>query len=200
MDKKIFITIFTLFLSGIYFGAFSQNKKLVIDAQKSTLNWEGHRFFGGMHTGTINLLKGEGRLSEGKLSSGEFTIDMNSIQVTDLQGETAERLATHLKTADFFDTGKHPVATFRLKHLDYAGENLAAVVGDIVIRGIVQQISFPAEIKVEDGTFHASAKWIRVDRTIHDSQYGSIKFFRDLGRKIVHDEFIIHLELFGTVQ
>ena len=200
MNKHILTLIFALIFAASPWSAFAQNKQIVIDPQKSSLNWEGHRFFGGMHTGTIKLIKGEARLSDGKLAGGEFTIDMNSIKVTDLEGETAERLATHLKTADFFDAENHPVAVFRLRHIDYASENLAAIVGDIVIRGTAQQISFPAAINVKDGLFHASAKGIRVDRTVHDSQYGSLKFFRDLGRKIVHDEFVVHLELFGTVQ
>lgn len=200
MYKKLFVSIFTLLLAGIHFNGYSQQTNLVIDPQKSTLSWEGHRFFGGNHTGTINLIEGKGQLLDGKLIGGEFIIDMNSIQVTDLEGETAERLATHLKTPDFFDAGNYPQAIFRLKHIDYAGENLAAVVGEIVIRGIAQQISFPANINVKEGTFHASAKGVRVDRTVHDSQYGSIKFFRDLGRKIVHDEFIVHFEITGMIQ
>lgn len=200
MNIKTTASIFFLLLSGIFLGAYAQDQKLVIDPQKSTLNWEGHRFFGGMHTGTIKLVKGEGVISDGKLSGGEFIIDMNSIQVTDLEGETAERLSNHLKTDDFFDAGNFPQATFRLKHIDYAGENLAAIVGEIVIRGIVQQISFPAEISLENGQFHAKAEGIRVDRTVHDSRYGSLRFFRDLGRKVVHDEFVIHLELFGSIQ
>jgi len=200
MNKKITVSIFLMLLSGIFVGAYAQDQKLVIDPQKSTLNWEGHRFFGGKHTGTIKLVKGEGLIADGKLTGGEFLIDMNSIQVTDLEGETAERLATHLKTDDFFDAGNFPQATFRLKYIDYASENLVAIVGEIVIRGIAQQISFPAEISFANGQFHAKAQGIRVDRTVHDSKYGSIKFFRDLGRKIVHDEFVIDLELFGSTQ
>lgn len=194
--KAVFLTI----LSTVCVATLTLAQSLIyqVDVDKSKLDWEGHRFFGGMHTGNIDLHQGSLNVSDGKLSSGVFQIDMNSMVVTDIEGEPAERLAAHLKTDDFFDSEKHPYATFRLKHIDYAGDKLAAIVGDISIRGITQQISFPAEITIEGDQLRAVARGIRVDRTVHDSQYGSINFFRDLGRKIVHNEFILNVELFAT--
>lgn len=194
--KAVFLTI----LSTVCVATLTLAQSLIyqVDVDKSKLDWEGHRFFGGMHTGNIDLHQGSLNVSDGKLSSGVFQIDMNSMVVTDIEGEPAERLAAHLKTDDFFDSEKHPYATFRLKHIDYAGDKLAAIVGDISIRGITQQISFPAEITIEGDQLRAVARGIRVDRTVHDSQYGSINFFRDLGRKIVHNEFILNVEIFAT--
>lgn len=176
----------------------AQSLTYQVDVEKSKLDWEGHRFFGGMHTGNINLYTGKLSVLDGKLNAGVFQIDMNSIEVTDISGEPAERLTAHLKTDDFFDVEKFPYANFRLKHIDYADDKRAAIVGEISIRGITQQISFPAEITIEGDQLHAVARGIRVDRTVHDSQYGSINFFRDLGRKIVHNEFVLNVELFAT--
>jgi polyisoprenoid-binding protein YceI len=198
--KNIVLGICVLMLAGFNQFGYAQNQQVKVDVLNSQVDWEGQRFFGGGHTGTIALKSGVLELKDGKVVSGEFSINMESIQVTDLEGETAKRLEDHLKTADFFDVGKFPIALFRIKQIDYANDNLAAVVGEIVIRGIAQRIAFPAEIEVKDGVFSASAKGIRVDRTLHDSQYGSLKFFKDLGRKVVHDEFLIHLNLKGTVQ
>ncbi len=198
--KNIVLGICVLMLAGFNQFGYAQNQQVKVDVLNSQVDWEGQRFFGGGHTGTITLKSGVLELKDGKVVSGEFSINMESIQVTDLEGETAKRLEDHLKTADFFDVGKFPIALFRIKQIDYANDNLAAVVGEIVIRGIAQRIAFPAEIEVKDGVFSASAKGIRVDRTLHDSQYGSLKFFKDLGRKVVHDEFLIHLNLKGTVQ
>lgn len=198
----IFRTLFTTAAAGLLFvsSAFGQSDTYRVDVEKSVLSWEGHRFFGGMHTGNIDLRDGALQVAADKLTGGSFRIDMNSIVVTDVQGDPAERLAAHLKTEDFFDAGNHPVATFRLKHIDYAGDRRAAIVGDITIRGITQQISFPAEIAINDGKLHAVAAGIRVDRTVHGSQYGSVSFFRDLGRKIVNDEFVLNVELFAKKQ
>lgn|SRR5690554_5247284 len=194
--KAIFFT--ALFVVGMTTFTLAQSLSYQVDVEKSKLDWEGHRFFGGMHTGNIHLQSGQLNVSDGQLISGVFQIDMNRIEVTDISGEPAERLTAHLKTDDFFDVENHPYATFTLKHIDYADEKLAAIVGEISIRGISQQISFPAEITTEGDQLRAVARGIRVDRTVHDSQYGSINFFRDLGRKIVHNEFVLHVELLAT--
>lgn len=194
MNVKMFFAGFVFFFLFAA-SSFGQSGTYRVDTEKSVLSWEGHRFFGGKHTGTIDLQSGTLQVSDGKLSGGTFAIDMNSIKVTDIQGDPAQRLAAHLKTEDFFDAANHPQATFQLKHIDYADEKRAALVGDITIRGITQQISFPAEITIEGTQVHAVGNGIRVDRTVHESHYGSVKFFRDLGRKIVHDEFVLNVEL-----
>lgn len=190
-----------LFVSLIFVSfAFGQSQTYHVDVERSVLSWEGHRFFGGMHTGNIDIKEGVLQVDADQLVGGTFRIDMNSIVVTDIEGDPAERLAAHLKTDDFFDVANHPQATFRLKHIDYAGDQQAAIVGEITIRGITQQISFPAVITMGEGRLHAVAQGIRVDRTVHESRYGSVNFFRDLGRKIVHDEFVLHVELFAERQ
>ncbi|HWK58478.1 MAG TPA: YceI family protein [Parapedobacter sp.] len=166
-----------------------------VDITRSALSWEGHKFFGGKHAGTIELLNGTFEVADNKLTGGTFAIDMNSIRVTDLTGETAEKLANHLKTDDFFDAVNFPQATFVIKRVEYADEQRAAVLGELTIRGIAQELAFPATITITDGKLNASASNIRVDRTVHDAKYGSVRFFRDLGRKIVSDEFTLNLEI-----
>lgn len=169
-----------------------------VNIQKSTIAWEGHKFFGGQHTGTIQLLDGQLIVEDNQLKGGTFTIDMNSIHVTDLTGETAKKLADHLKTDDFFDAVNYPTATFNIKHVEYANDHQAALVGDITIRGITQELVFLAEIHIEGTQLKASANNIQVDRTIHEATYGSVRFFRDLGRKIVKDEFALAIELYAA--
>lgn len=169
-----------------------------LDPAASTIGWEGHKFFGGNHTGTIDVRDGRLQVVDGKLVGGSFTIDMNSIQVTDLEGETAAKLAAHLKTDDFFDVPNHPVATFEISRVEYGGANQAAIVGDLTLRGVKQQLVFLATIDVKGGTLQATAKGVRVDRTVHDAKYGSIRFFSDLGRKIVGDEFTLDIAIQAT--
>lgn len=177
------------------FSSGTDVESYTLDRASSTISWEGHKFFGGKHTGTISLIGGEFDVYEGKLTGGQFTIDMNSIKVTDLQGETAEKLAAHLKTDDFFDAVNHPTATFTITNVDYATATQAAVVGDLMLRGIKQELVFLAEIDIQAGVLQAKASGVRVDRTVHDAHYGSARFFRDLGRKIVSDEFTLDIQV-----
>lgn len=161
----------------------------------SGIDWEGHKFFGGKHTGTIGVKDGTLQVREGKLTGGTFRIDMNSIRVTDLQGETAEKLAAHLKTDDFFDAANHPLATFVITNVEYGGANQAAIVGDLTLRGVKQELVFLASIDIAGNALQARASGVRVDRTVHDAKYGSARFFRELGRKIVSDEFTLDIQI-----
>jgi polyisoprenoid-binding protein YceI len=71
------------------------------------------------------------------------------------------------------------------------------VVGDLTIKGITNQVSFPAEVKVEGDVLTASGT-ASIDRTKWDIKYGSGKFFSDLGDNMIKDEFEIKFELKAT--
>ena len=48
----------------------------------------------------------------------EISLDMESITDTDLADAALNRiLVAHLKSEDFFDTARHPTATFALHHV-----------------------------------------------------------------------------------
>lgn len=191
------IYLFVLFASigALGFSNAHIAETYILDKASSSIHWEGHKFFGGNHTGTIDITDGTFEVRDGKLVGGQFTIDMNSIRVTDLEGDAASRLAAHLKTDDFFDAANHPRASFVISRVEYAGAKQAAVVGDLTLRGISQELVFLAEIDVEANTLRAVASGVRVDRTVHDAKYGSVRFFSDLGRKIVSDEFTLDIKV-----
>ncbi|HLI82361.1 MAG TPA: YceI family protein [Bryobacteraceae bacterium] len=74
-------------------------------------------------------------------SKVEIQIDANSIDTGD------GRRDGHLKTADFFDTEKHPQITFRSTKIESAGPNRYRVTGDLTIRGVAK----PVTLEVEHG-------------------------------------------------
>ena len=68
----------------------AQNKK--IDVKKSSIAWVGKKVTG-QHNGTINFLSGTLVFKGKTLKGGEFVVDMNSINTTDLQaGKGKEKL------------------------------------------------------------------------------------------------------------
>ena len=79
---------------------------LKVDASASTFNWLGKKFTG-EHNGTVGVQGGSLVVDGGKLSGGEFTIDMKSIKCLDLTdaGYNA-KLIGHLTSPDFFDIAK----------------------------------------------------------------------------------------------
>ena len=53
------------------------------------------------------------------IKNAEFVMDMTSFTVSDLEGEWKEKFLTHVKSGDFFEVDKHPVAKLEIeKQLD----------------------------------------------------------------------------------
>jgi polyisoprenoid-binding protein YceI len=147
----------------------AQTKK--VDAAKSTINWVGKKVTGS-HEGTINLKDGALVFKGNKLAGGSFTVDMTSINTTDLEGKGKANLDGHLKSDDFFGTENHPTANLVIKKIADKGNGVYGVNADLTIKGKTNTIGF--EITVAGNTATADLK---VDRTKYDIKYGSGSFF-----------------------
>ena len=62
--------------------------------------------------------------------------------------------------------------------------------GDMTIRGVTNAIKFKA--KINDGK--ASAK-LKIDRTKYGVKYASKSFFKNVGDKMIYDEFDLEVNL-----
>src|SRR5688572_19483059 len=97
-------------------SAFSQSAVYQVDTKQSTVHWHGYYVFSfGEHYGTINLKKGQ-LSATGDQLTGFFDIDMTSIRNLDMQHEEdgGKGFDDHLKSEDFFFTGKFPDARFEI--------------------------------------------------------------------------------------
>ena len=63
------------------FTVSAQTKK--INVSKSTINWVGKKVTG-EHSGTINFKEGNLVFNKGLVKAGTFTVDMTSINTTDI--------------------------------------------------------------------------------------------------------------------
>ncbi len=180
-----FVAIFTVFTAK------AQTCK--VDTQKSTIEWVGRKVTGA-HSGTLKFASGSLNYN-GSLKGGSFVIDVNSIKVTDIQGEMASKLEGHLKNDDFFATDKYPTAQFVITKLANGNKT---VIGNLTIKGITHEISFPAVVTLKSGVLTATAKGVKVDRTKYDIKYGSKSFFDSLGDKAIDNEFELNIHLVAT--
>ena len=71
-------------------------------------------------------------------STAAVTIDMASVD----SGSQARD--EHLRSADFFDTARHPTATFTGRAADWQGSH-GLLAGDLTIRGITRPVTLQAE-------------------------------------------------------
>lgn len=159
-----------------------------VDTDASKVYWVGKKV-SGEHSGYLLLNEGSIVVKDNKVVSADINMNMNSIEVTDLEGEWKDKLVGHLKSDDFFSVEKHPNASFKITSV-----KSGKVVGDLSIKGITHEISFPAEVSVSGSKVTANGT-ASIDRTKWDIKYGSGQFFSDLGDKMISDEFEIKFEL-----
>ncbi|NBC57637.1 MAG: YceI family protein [Bacteroidetes bacterium] len=187
----------TNFTKGILAGvialtlvAFSTSvEKKKVDVQNSKITWTGEKLTGS-HEGTINLSEGYFEMKDGKLVGGEFTADMTSITVTDLEGDSKKKLEGHLNSDDFFGVKKYPTAKFTIKTAAEKSNGVYGVSGDLTIKGKTNPIAF--DLKMSKNTAKTT---LVIDRTKYDIRYGSGSFFDDLGDKTIYDEFTLDIML-----
>lgn len=163
-----------------------------VDAQKSKITWIGKKVTG-QHNGTINLAEGTFTTKGKKVTGGSFAIDMTTLKDVDAN----QRLENHLRSDDFFSTEKFPKATFVISKIESKGGDQYAVKGNLTIKGITNEIEFPATIQMTNNQINASAK-IAVDRTKFDIKFRSGNFFQNLGDKAIDDNFELNVELVGN--
>ena len=173
-----------------------------IDAKASNLKWVGEKVLG-KHWGTVNIKDG-GMTKSGNNFNGNFTIDMTTLKVDDLEDAgTNAKLVGHLKSDDFFSVVKYNTSTFKLKGIkDYTPKKDEKgnhwVTGDLTIKGITHEIGFPAEISFDSNGFKANANFT-INRTKWDIRYGSGSFFDNLGDKTIKDDIKFELKLVGNI-
>ena len=188
--KKFVLAQILLLCSQASFAAKAQTFKL--DAKASKATWEGRKL-AGAHQGTLQFRQGSLHLEGGKLAGGEVVIDMTSLKNTDQEGDMNAKLVNHLKSDDFFSVEKHPTSTLKITKVEQTGEK-ATVNGELTIKGVTKPISFPAEIKVEGKRLSAKGE-MKVDRTLYGIKFRSLKFFSDIGDKVINDEFTVGFDI-----
>jgi polyisoprenoid-binding protein YceI len=165
-----------------------------VNADQSTVAWTGKKVTGS-HTGFVKISSGSLTLKDEKITAGTFEMDMNTITNTDVTDKGYnEKFVGHLKADDFFGTAKYPKATFVLTKSSSKGNGIYDVTGNLTIKNITNEITFPATVKADSKQLKASAK-ITVDRTKFDIKYGSSSFFDNLGDKAIDNNFILDVNL-----
>ena len=196
-NMKLFTALAALGIGAISvaFTPITKYSTLTIKPEASTIEWMAEKVTGS-HEGTIALKEGKIELADDQLIGGAFTVDMTSINVTDLEGDMKGKLEGHLNSEDFFNTAEHQTATFKINKVESIDDETfnTQITGDLTIKGMTHEISFPAKIEVKDNKFAAYGE-MTVDRTKYNVKYGSSSFFDNLGDRASYDEFKLNISL-----
>ena len=149
---------------------------LTVDVASSVINWEGTKFIGGGHTGTINISEGTIAVQGDKIIGGNFTIDMTSLKNTDLPDDKKPNLEGHLMSPDFFDVATYPTAVFEVKNVVPASgrdDVSHMVTGNFTMKDATRSITIPVMVKMDDNGLQAESVDFVIDRTEWGVSYGS---------------------------
>ncbi len=151
-------------------------------SEDSTIGFVGSKVTGS-HEGGFKSFTGSVSVTGGtpEGSSVEVTIDTTSLWADN------EKLAGHLKSADFFAVENHSTASFTSTEI-VAAEGGYTLTGNLDLHGVTKQISFPATIEVGDGGFTASAEF-----SINRFDFGIV--YAGRADDLIREEVLIKLDL-----
>lgn len=177
----------------------NSGKPLAVSVIESKINWLGRKVTG-QHNGSIKVLKGNVLVDNNKITGGNVEIDMKTITNEDQKDEESnKKLVGHLSSPDFFDVAKFPTSKIEINKVEALNDATKPnanfnVTGNLTIKDVTKSITFPAEIKLENGVLTVKADF-DIDRTDWNIKYGSGKFFDNLGDKVINDKFNLNLTI-----
>lgn len=216
--KRIFLNAFVIAGLGLAFTGCKNNNneaetaeakevataeteamEFTIDTTESMIEWQGEKPTG-THTGTIKVVKGSFKANDSIIESGTFVIDMQSIEVTDLEGDQKANLEAHLKgtvegkEGDFFNVNKFPEATFEVTGITEE-EGQTMLQGNLKMKEETKNISFPVSISQNGEMMEITSEEFTIDRTKWNVNYGSKSVFDGLGDEFIYDDVTLKLNL-----
>ncbi len=144
---------------------------IIINSRTSSLEWKGGlKVVNKNHSGNLKLKSGNIYLNEGNKISGSIVINMISMTNIDLSDSKKEYLIGHLRSQDFFDVERFPVASLKIKNSKILekqsnGKYNMEISGDLTIKSVTKPVIFTAlvdlgsDIKSASGTM----KFNRID-------------------------------------
>jgi polyisoprenoid-binding protein YceI len=175
MKKRFFIPVLALAIASICNTSCNKDKPLssetnevstktdgnayTIDVENSKIDWKGYKIVKSentSHFGTIKFESGAITVKDGKLESGKFVANMNSLESVDLKddAEKKAKLEGHLKSGDFFETEKNPTASFEITKVADAtdgGDYNTVLDGNLTIKGVTKPVQFKANVSLNEG-------------------------------------------------
>ncbi|MDF2553153.1 MAG: YceI family protein [Chryseobacterium sp.] len=171
--------------------------KYVLDTLNSKVEWKGYKVFKSentSHFGTITFESGDVTVKDGKLESGKFVADMNSLTSVDLKDDADQlgKLNGHLKSGDFFETEKFPTASYEITKVTPSaeGDYNTLLDGNLTIKGITKPIQFKANVSVNEGMVSIATE----PKDIMREEFG-VKFQSPAENGVIKDEVTLQINV-----
>lgn len=143
-------------------------KEHAVIVEDSKINWRGSKVVNGEHSGVVMIKEGKLLVENNELKGGTFVIDMNTIAATDMDEKQNNKLTSHLKDPDFFNTEGFPAAQFEITQVIPVTDVENAthkIEGNLEVLGIKKSITFEANVNVNDEGVTASTDQFVINRS-----------------------------------
>jgi len=174
-----------------------EGNQYTLDTLNSKVEWKGYKVFKSestSHFGTIKFESGDVTVKEGKLESGKFVADMNSLTSEDLKNDADQlgKLNGHLKSGDFFEVEKFPTASFEITKVTPTteGDYNTLLDGNLTIKGISKPVQFKANVSVKNGEVSVATE----PKDIKREEFG-VKFQAPAANGVIKDEVTLQINV-----
>jgi polyisoprenoid-binding protein YceI len=161
-----------------------------INPDQSIIVWTGREVTTSKHFGNIYFASGQFELKSGLISSGEFVVDMTTIDNQDLPEDRRGRLEAHLKSDDFFSVESHPTALLSILSSESVADGKWMVSGELTIKTFTHPVEF--EMSNSNDGWKANLVF---DRSKYEVKFRSGSFFENLGDKLIYDDIELAINL-----
>lgn len=189
--SKLYRILRPLVITGTILGLSAGNLSAgAYNIENHTIRWTGATPVK-YHTGLLSPKSFSADITDnGQIMSLSVVLDMNSIDVTDLRGNSRDKLTAHLQGEDFFHVSEYPEASFVMKeHKD------GKMHGTFTVRGIARQIAIPVKVagSTSDGwTLSGKFAFNRQNHNVNYANSGIIGLAKD---KIIDDDIQMEVDL-----
>jgi polyisoprenoid-binding protein YceI len=133
-----------------------------LDASRSAIGLRSRSMWGlAPVKGTFREVTGSGTVAADSQVSGTVTVTAASVDT-----KIAKR-DTHLRSADFFDTGNHPHITFRVERITPSRQGVT-VTGALTVRDRTRPVTFDATISAAD----RDEVWLDAEVQVNRADFG----------------------------
>lgn len=156
-----------------------------VNAESSKLGFVGSKVTGS-HAGGFKAFTAVVSTPDGKAEGGSVSVEID----IESMFSDSEKLTAHLKSPDFFDSVKHPKATFKSTEIKAGGSEgySHTVSGNLEMHGVTKKITFPATIAVKDGKVDVDSEF-SINRKDFEMVYAG------KADDLIRDEVVIKLDL-----
>lgn len=155
-----------------------------VDPAGSSATFANKTFWGLMTVrGTFGAVSGSGNVADDGTVTGELVID-----ATKLDSKNGQR-DKHLRSADFFDTDKHPDIIVRVESAKRDGDRFTGS-GTVEAAGHSAPVTFAGHVDVADGDAVVLTASATVDRRAFDMTWNQLGMVTGLSTGTVTARFI----------